>query len=141
MVLDRISARPAGPCGFSDGGPTMLAQIRLQLQLHLSAHFHPNATTGYDAVDPVLLTLAAAGATKCSVAWRIEDASLAVSAGGDGQGQREDAGGAGLAQEHGGNGHRPAGIDLIVDEQDGASGGIGLDGGGEAVGHGKGTPE
>jgi hypothetical protein len=66
---------------------------------------------------------------------------FAVSAGGDGQDQREDAGGAGLAQEHGSDGHCPASIDLIVDKQDGARGGIGLDGRGEAVGHGKGTPE
>jgi hypothetical protein len=66
---------------------------------------------------------------------------LASSAGGDSQRKREDAGGASLAQEHGGNGHRPAGIDLIVDKQDGARGGIGLDGGGEAVGHAKRAPE
>jgi hypothetical protein len=65
----------------------------------------------------------------------------ASSAGGHSQGQREDAGGASLAQEHGGNGHRPAGIDLIVDEQDRTGAGVGLDGGREVIRHGQGAPE
>jgi hypothetical protein len=65
---------------------------------------------------------------------------VASSAGGHSQGQREDAGGASLAQEHGGNGHRPAGIDLIVDEQDRTGAGVGLDGGGEVIRHGQGAP-
>jgi hypothetical protein len=63
------------------------------------------------------------------------------SAGGHSQGQREDAGGASLAQEHGGNGHRPAAIDLIVNEQDQTGAGVGLDGGGEVIRDGQGAPE
>src|SRR6516225_2628003 len=67
--------------------------------------------------------------------------AAASSAGGDGQGKRQNAGGARFAQEHGGNSHRPAGVDLIVDKQDRSGSGVGPDGGGEAVRHREGAPE
>jgi UDP-glucose 4-epimerase len=42
-------------------------------------------------------------------------ASQARSAGGDGESQGQDAGRPGVAQQHGADGHRPAGVDLVVD--------------------------
>src|SRR3984957_14451766 len=54
--------------------------------------------------------------------WWWPQPVVVASAGGDGEGEREDAGGAGLPELPGRDGHGPAGLDAVVDEQERAGG-------------------